>query len=719
MWSSSPASRLGLACLATLAVFILALDDPASADRTIVAYTYVTGVGPFIGGQATPPGNVYEYQLWSDGSLVPLGTAPQTGGFFGTILTAPATLDHRLAFAYMATVGGYEVFSIDESSEATAGTLRDTGQKTGVAVGQLVLLDQRGQEGSLRLTGKHFAYVLNPSVVPQQIVEYSVDEATGLFTQLGTVPVTLGNDHLQALAISAFANVLFAEGQGTITQFTIAGDGTLTQGPTLDAPGVDIQNGCNLLTGPNGFGAIPVPGNGSSGFYSDGFGVLVAAQMGSGPEYGNTQACGSTRARLLKYNVNVLTGELSFANALQLQDAGTQDFPLELTELGDFVYASVRADNRQDNPCTCGTNLQFNLSGGDGSQVIDAQHLDHGQTGTLSNASEMTVQHWTFPVTTVCLACPTCADQTAAGSLPQWSVAIGGDPSNTFLLVGDPGIGATNRAVCIPQVESVSSPASLKVFQVADPGTGQLSQVGSLALGNGSQIPSSIVFFNPNPIVPVPPGPLAPIAIIPLDFNFPPLVPLTSASKKMKLKNEDKEPVVIDDINVDSPFMIAKDACATRTLQSGKSCKFQVVCAPTAPGTFTGSVSVNGTSAGNMLTCVATPVTLKAPATVTFTSTEAGATSRDKRIALKNPTKASVTLGTCSIPSGFAVGRSDACSNAPLGRRGKCRIAVHCAPPAMTPPGTTVDGIMECPYTYGPDPADTGNVTVALACTSK
>ncbi len=691
---------LGLAAVVVVGCFLslsgarssrAAVPAASPTETPLVAYAYVTAFSPNTGSSSPPPPNIYEFALSSQPGANPNGSVTQIGTLPGVLVTTTSA-----GFAYAGAPGGLEVLSIDSS-----GVLHDTGQQTGVAGAAAVAIWDQSEV----IGGNHFAYLFKGTSGPQTIYEYKIDPTTGLFTQIGSLAanndVSHGETFTSPIATNAFngqggGDLVANEGEA-IGEFPIAKDGTLSAATIVPAPDFDFTNGCNNLIG-----------NIALGFFQ----VFALQDGGANPP------CGGQHGKLLVFDANPNTGRLSFSKSVQIPTADQSDQPDQIAPIagfGSLIYVYDDGSSETITPtsgpkgCTSSTTYSGDL-------VVD-EFL-----GLTSTESE-TIYQWQWPPEVACI----CPPPSITTGTQANGIVIGLDPTGTFLLVGKQGLDSItfpDGDACAPQV-SLLQPAELQVFEI-EVGSDEkplLNPLTSFTLGSNAQVPTNIQFFNP--VSAVPQLTEAP-SLSPSSLDFTNLVPQElSAAKTVILTNKDKKnDAHISHIGVAQPFELPVDKCSDTTVKPGKKCTFTLACDSSKPGTFNGLIAIdlNGPAPSSAVTCKVAPLVLKSPPSATLPATPPGGMSRPRIIAVTNGTKGSATLGDCTLPPGY-VFESDTCSGDTVGPRGnskaRCIIKVACTPPSGTAAGTVMAGSLTCPYTYGPDPADTGSVTTKLSCTVK
>ncbi len=219
-----------------------------------------------------------------------------------------------------------------------------------------------------------------------------------------------------------------------------------------------------------------------------------------------------------------------------------------------------------------------------------------------------------------------------------------------------------------------------------------------------------------------PPGPTAvpttSMLAVPAQISFG-NADATGSSKAHKVRIANKGAVagIIGTAGVSSGFSIVPgtDACSNHTVLPKKSCTMTLRFAPSAPGPFSGSVSVpyNGAAPATVgLAGNGTAVSLKVPASVVFAPVAARSTGASKRITISNRSKAAtIQMGIAHLGGPFVVA-SDTCSNQSIGPKGKCVIGLQ----FQAPPGATskskIPGTLSLGFTYGTN--DGAAPTIAL-----
>lgn len=207
----------------------------------------------------------------------------------------------------------------------------------------------------------------------------------------------------------------------------------------------------------------------------------------------------------------------------------------------------------------------------------------------------------------------------------------------------------------------------------------------------------------------------------PAQINFGNLdASATGKSHKVTIVNKGKTDAIVGTVTAPAVFMIVpgSDLCSNQTIAAKKSCSISVQFCPSAPGAASGSVTIpyNGASPATVsVSGNGTAVSLNAPKSMTFAPVAAGSPSKPKSLTISNPSTATVQLGAASLSGPYSM-ESDTCSDATVGPKGHCVIALDFAPPPGSAGATSMPGSLNFGYTYG---SNDGSMTVSLSGTVK
>jgi hypothetical protein len=141
-----------------------------------------------------------------------------------------------------------------------------------------------------------------------------------------------------------------------------------------------------------------------------------------------------------------------------------------------------------------------------------------------------------------------------------------------------------------------------------------------------------------------------------LEYTVQPLAS-SSPAQQVLLRNMGSSTLTIGSISANGDFA-ETDNCGTSVPASG-SCSLSVTFTPTAVGSRTGSISIQDDAAGSphLLSLSGTasgPVVVLTPASLTFASTQLGATSSAQTVSLSNQGTLSLSIGSIQINGDFA-----------------------------------------------------------------
>ena len=174
------------------------------------------------------------------------------------------------------------------------------------------------------------------------------------------------------------------------------------------------------------------------------------------------------------------------------------------------------------------------------------------------------------------------------------------------------------------------------------------------------------------------------VALTPSSLTFPlTIVGQRPASQQIVVTNAGAGQLPVGTISITGDFLETDD-CGGRSLNGPFSCVIQVTFAPSAPGTRTGVLTVNGTQPGQQATAVVTGTALAAaaitltPASVDFGTLVVGSTSAAQSVSISNPGGVAATLETPTVSGDFQM-TANTCGPT-LGPGVGCTVSIVFAP---------------------------------------
>ena len=223
--------------------------------------------------------------------------------------------------------------------------------------------------------------------------------------------------------------------------------------------------------------------------------------------------------------------------------------------------------------------------------------------------------------------------------------------------------------------------------------------LASLQVATTGTVPGDITLSGTGAAKPTPNGQLA-VSTGTLDFSGTNvLAGSTSAAQVVTVRNSGTGAAALTGVQVTGPFAIqaaASGSCPTgaSSLAAGASCQVRVVFSPTANGTFSGTLTIAGSSPATVtlkgLSLAANAGLLTAGSTLLDFSnpvTAPGQVSASKSVTITNGAIASVNVTKAEVTGPFAIA-SNTCTPA-VAVNGSCTIAVTFSP-VLAGPATGV-----------------------------
>jgi hypothetical protein len=273
------------------------------------------------------------------------------------------------------------------------------------------------------------------------------------------------------------------------------------------------------------------------------------------------------------------------------------------------------------------------------------------------------------------------------------TAALTGDPSFTLTADACSNAALAPEAICTVQVgfaPAASGPlqATLSFSDDAANAPQVVAVTGSGIQPAVSVAPSSLAFGNQ-------------------------LAGTTSPSRSVVVTNSGTDALNIGAAAVDAPFAIASDACSNAAVAPGSACTIQVNFTPTAPGDFSGTLSIQDDAPGSPhrvgLTGTGTnPHATASPASIAFGDVRVGTTA-SQTATLTNDGSMTIHLSAATLTGEtiFSL-TADACSGATLAAGAACTVQVNFAPLASSGPNQLAT------LTFNDDASNTPQ-TVALS----
>ncbi len=162
-------------------------------------------------------------------------------------------------------------------------------------------------------------------------------------------------------------------------------------------------------------------------------------------------------------------------------------------------------------------------------------------------------------------------------------------------------------------------------------------------------------------------------------------VATASAAQSITVTNSGTASLTITQITPPANFT-ETDNCTGSAIAAGNSCAVQVVFLPTTTGQLTGTLTIYGNVSGGQATAALTGVGTTAaaivlnPVTLSFASTNVGATSAQQFITISNTGGGSTTLGTPTVSPGFILSANTCTSSLASGVG--CTVGIEFQPTA-------------------------------------
>ncbi len=174
-----------------------------------------------------------------------------------------------------------------------------------------------------------------------------------------------------------------------------------------------------------------------------------------------------------------------------------------------------------------------------------------------------------------------------------------------------------------------------------------------------------------------------------------------SMTQRVTVTNSSNGPITFAAPAKDGNYFIVNDNCASKTLEAGATCTFDVLFAPTGtPGPQPGSVTINTTAVGGapagtyVVALYGIGITSQVTITpnggrLTFADTQVGTQSVAQTLTLTNGSGGPITIGTLGI-AGQYLAFNDRCTGQTIPASGTCTLGVIFAPTAVGPQNGTV-----------------------------
>jgi hypothetical protein len=162
-------------------------------------------------------------------------------------------------------------------------------------------------------------------------------------------------------------------------------------------------------------------------------------------------------------------------------------------------------------------------------------------------------------------------------------------------------------------------------------------------------------------------------------------VATASAAESITVTNSGNASLTITQITPPANFT-ETDNCIGSAIAVGNTCAVQVVFLPTTTGQLTGTLTIYGNVAGGQATAALAGVGTTAativlnPVTLSFASTNVGATSAQQFITVSNTGGGSATLGTPTVTPGFILSANTCTSS--LASGAGCTVGIEFQPTA-------------------------------------
>ena len=283
---------------------------------------------------------------------------------------------------------------------------------------------------------------------------------------------------------------------------------------------------------------------------------------------------------------------------------------------------------------------------------------------------------------------------------PANSVVVDPNDANTLYVALDTGVYVTTA------VTSCTSANCWSVYGTALPNSPvvQLSAAAEMATGDGRLGELRAATYGRGiweiplltAIAPAAPA----MAINPLVIAFPPVqVGTTGLYVTFTVTNTGNANLVVSSVTTSGDFN-ESDTCAGMTIAQNSTCTVQVRFLPTAVGTRMGVLTVYGNVAGGQVTALlsgigtAAATVVLTPVTLTFVSTNVGATSGPQSITISNTGGNPTTLQMPVVTGDFTIS-GNTCGTS-LGAGVGCTLSIVFAPTASGVRSgtlTVVDGV--------------------------
>ena len=270
---------------------------------------------------------------------------------------------------------------------------------------------------------------------------------------------------------------------------------------------------------------------------------------------------------------------------------------------------------------------------------------------------------------------------------PANSLLVDPNDANTIYVAMDTGVYATSQvATCatatvscwsvygtgLPNAPVVALQASAGLAT----GDGRSGELRAATYGRGIwQIP---LLTAASPAVPA-------MTLNPTSLTFAAqAVSTASAAQSITVTNSGNATLTITQIAPSGDFNETDTCIAASPIAVGSSCSVQVEFLPTQTGTRTGVLTIYGNVAGGQATAALTGVGTTAatvlldPSTLSFTSTNVGATSTQQFITISNTGGLTATLGTPTVTPGFILSANTCTSS--LASNVGCTVGIEFQP---------------------------------------
>jgi hypothetical protein len=269
---------------------------------------------------------------------------------------------------------------------------------------------------------------------------------------------------------------------------------------------------------------------------------------------------------------------------------------------------------------------------------------------------------------------------------PANSLLVDPNDANTIYVAMDTGIYVTTAVTtCTPSscwsVYGTGLPnapvVALQASAGIATGDGRFGELRAATYGRGIwQIP---LLTAASPAAPV-------MTLNPTSLTFAAqAVATASAAQTITVTNSGNASLTITQITPPANFT-ETDNCAGSAIAAGNTCAVQVVFLPTTTGQLAGTLTIYGNVSGGQATAALTGVGTTAativlnPVTLSFASTNVGATSAQQFITISNTGGGSATLGTPTVTPGFILSANTCTSS--LASGAGCTVGIEFQPTA-------------------------------------